>query len=174
MILLDWTSHEASAASRRIVLLFGSGRIGSAILVALMSRVVTARRTDLAFDWEDTSRRTAQAESIVRSVDELVRRAKDGAAAVSIVWAAGKTGFASSPADLAVETLASERAVDLATRLKEITDAPSFHFLSSAGGLFEGQTEIDGTSKPPRSDPMALPSSSRKGASATSPRVRRR
>jgi UDP-glucose 4-epimerase len=147
MILFDWSLPEPGAASRRIVLLFGSGLIGSAILVALMSRAASAHRTDLAFDWEDTSLRSAQADSILRSVDELVGRAKGGGA-VSIVWAAGKTGFASPPADLAVETRAFERVVDLAARLKEVTDAPSFHFLSSAGGLFEGQTEIDGTSTP--------------------------
>jgi hypothetical protein len=104
MILLDWPVPETGIASGSIILLFGSGLIGSAILVSLMSRVATARRTDLRFDWEDLSDRSAQADSIVRSVDELVGCANDCAAAVSMVWAAGKTGFASSPADLAVET----------------------------------------------------------------------
>lgn len=123
------------------VLLFGTGLIGSAVLAALAPGARVLRT--VPYDWtDDTARRRAHPE-IVASLSQEAR-------AVSVVWTGGRSGFGSGPEDMARETSLVEEVLDLAdaTRGRAPASRHAIHLMSSAGGLFEGQTFCDARSTP--------------------------
>ena len=69
---------------------------------------------------------------------------------MSLVWSAGRAGFFSSPAEMAAETGCVADAISLARRLRTVMSGCrlDFHFISSAGGLFEGQRTVHARSRP--------------------------
>lgn len=140
MIVLDWPTKSGEPTCRRVVLLFGAGLIGSAILSAIEKRAAPRRR-ELAFTWHREADRASEAAAILSRVRELT--GGSGGSRVDVIWSAGRAGFASSQVDLEGEQRAFADVVDLSRGLSAVTDATSFHFVSSAGGLFEGQTNID-------------------------------
>lgn len=147
MIILDWPIVGFDRPSRHIVLMFGLGLIGSAILAAVMSRVA-ARRRDLPFAWHADGDLVGQSGAILSSVRELAGARRGEGSRINIVWSAGRAGFRSSTADLTSEHHAFGEVLNLGRRLHDIAGSSSFHFLSSAGGLFEGQRNIDAMSLP--------------------------
>jgi UDP-glucose 4-epimerase len=145
--MLDWPVAGFERPSHHIVLLFGLGLIGSAILAAVMTRVV-ARRRDLPFAWHEDGDRVGQSAAILSFAREVASAQRGEEARVSIVWSAGRAGFASSTADLMSEQHAFAEVLDIGRRLHDFTESTSFHLLSSAGGLFEGQRHIDAACTP--------------------------
>jgi len=149
MIALDWPAAGSGRPGRHIALIFGLGLIGTAILNALRGRV-PARRRDLPFDWSDAAKRAGHVRAILAAVhDQAGTDAGEGQELhVDLVWSAGRAGFGSSTAELVCEQRVFVEVVELGRRLSETADCSSFHFLSSAGGLFEGQRNIEATSAP--------------------------
>jgi len=91
--------------------------------------------------------RTQIAEQIVAWLSELRGPME---VRLDIVWAAGKNGFDSNAETMATETALLTELLELACRLlDQIPDAEhSFHLISSAGALFEGQVHIENASQP--------------------------
>jgi NAD dependent epimerase/dehydratase family len=150
-----------------VVALFGLGRIGAAVAAAL-ERAGSRRVRDLELSWNAPERRPAQL-AVIGS--ELRRHLADGVAGrrLSIVWTAGTIGFGATEDEAAGEGRTFGEVLGLAHSLAESLgqssgqgsgqdaaeertgrSAPgvSFHLVSSAGGLFEGQRRIGRASLP--------------------------
>lgn len=128
-------------------LLFGEGLIGSAVarrLAELGYRAIRRREPH----WQDTKRRGAQLAQLARDLDRVMA---DDAAPLQLIWCAGSGSFSADREQL----LPERRAFDttLAWTSEQTRHRPvRFHFVSSAGALFEGQVRVDERSTPaPRS-----------------------
>ncbi|MGE5276670.1 MAG: NAD-dependent epimerase/dehydratase family protein [Acidobacteriota bacterium] len=129
------------------IAVFGVGLVGSA-LVHRLRLLANRDAVPLALAWADPGERDRQLEEIrARIAKSLVSR---GGSRLTLVWSAGRAGFAAGADETAAE-LANFRAVlALGTRLaEELPDAATriVHF-SSAGGLFEGQRQVNSESVP--------------------------
>jgi len=134
-------------ASGHTIAVFGVGLVGS----ALVDRLRSLARMDAAWlplDWLDLSERDRHLEEIGVRIVASFRPGPAGR--LTLVWSAGRAGFAAGRGETDAE-LANFRAVlALSTRCAE--DFPEgmtriVHF-SSAGGLFEGQRQVDSRSVP--------------------------
>lgn len=131
----------ATGGQRCRVLLFGTGLVGSAIARALRIRF-QSQGEPLPYDWQDADLRRAQRDAIRGALETPDR--------VILVWAAGCSGFGSSAEDMACETALVAELVAFACQIKADRPATTVdaHLLSSAGGLFEGQTHCTAASLP--------------------------
>lgn len=128
-----------------LVLMFGLGMIGSAIRNALFDfEYKLAEKID--FDWQDSERRH---KSLSR-IDRICVSNSQPSTRISIVWSAGKSTFQSSQDEVFQENTSFLEIVDFAINLKNSLQLASFdfHFIGSAGGLFEGQRGVDDKSVP--------------------------
>ena len=149
MILL--ASRKRLAGSHDLVLLFGVGLIGAAILSKILSRIDADARA-LPFGWSPDAPFDAQTNTIAAKVTELAKEPLDHSQslAISIVWSAGTGGFSSPASTFVEENQAFLQVIDLAQLLhRALPEARhSFHLISSAGGLFEGCTLIGASTLP--------------------------
>jgi nucleoside-diphosphate-sugar epimerase len=129
------------------VVVFGAGLVGAALVERLRS-LGGMEATSLPLDWADAALRD-------RELEELripIARPPGSAAGrrLTVVWSAGIAGFAAGPKEAAAE-LANFRAV-LAFSERCAEDHPEapirFVHFSSAGGLFEGQRQVNARSVP--------------------------
>ncbi|MFT5139162.1 MAG: nucleoside-diphosphate-sugar epimerase [Lysobacterales bacterium] len=136
--------HEKSSVeSRKLVLLFGFGLIGSAIARRLeWNKYACIFRFDTS--WSDAKLREKQFLAIKQAVFEIGRKES---CELHLVWSAGKGGFASSETDLRDEQTSFDATLSLFQTLLP-SQKGIFHFISSAGGLFEGQRLVEQTSEP--------------------------
>jgi nucleoside-diphosphate-sugar epimerase len=134
-----------NSTEHHLVLLFGLGLIGSAICEALL-RLEFKSLADILFDWQDDSQ-MADARDAIESV--CLRNSRM-TGRLTFLWCAGTTGFYSSPDEADREYAVFRKTVGFALDLqKRLQPADfSFHSVSSAGGLFEGQRVIRETSRP--------------------------
>lgn len=129
------------------VLLFGNGTIGSAVATALARQAGQAMaRVDYA--WTDAASRSAARDTITASI-----AAAERATEVAIVWTAGRSGMGSTLDAVTDEVSLVAELVDFAARLAPQSAGVHFHLMSSAGGLFEGQTFVDDATVPLASRP---------------------
>lgn len=150
MKLMCWA--EAAPARRHIVFLFGSGLIGAAIQQALLRNAPDARKDIFPYDWNDPVARSQQTEALLAAATTWARAggSPDIPLQCDVIWAAGRSGFASDSAQMQLETELFSEVLDLARTLEaRFSDAQHVrHLFSSAGGLFEGQNFITATSQP--------------------------
>jgi nucleoside-diphosphate-sugar epimerase len=137
-----------SGVAQRIVAVFGVGLVGSAIVSALW-RGQPQHLATLPLSWSHATQRAGDLAAIRTAILNL---AAGPARQLDVVWAAGRAGFGSAPADLAPETQAL---ADVLNWCGALTLEPSlasaqrsFHLVSSAGGLFEGQRLVDAATVP--------------------------
>jgi UDP-glucose 4-epimerase len=127
-----------------VVALFGSGLVGGAIRDALRLDGL-AILADIAVPWADARQRAL---SLARAA--ATHLALAGGHPLAVIWAAGRTGFNSGEAEAAAEREAftgiCEWVRDIAQQRR--TASTSFHVVSSAGGLFEGQRFVDAQTLP--------------------------
>lgn len=149
MRLLKRGSAPFCGTVHHVVLLFGVGLVGGPIEEFLLCNGWRSEQLD--YDWSDGAQRAMQrthiAEYIVAWLTELLGPTE---VRLDIVWAAGKNGFDSNAEIMATETALLTEVLELARRLlDQIPDAEhSFHLISSAGALFEGQVHIENASQP--------------------------
>ena len=126
------------------ILLFGLGLIGSAIDRSLCLRF-HGKGEIRPYDWQDADLRCVQRGAIREALES-----DGGGGRIILVWAGGRSGFGSTVEDMEGETLLVNELVTFACRIKERfrDSAVEFHLLSSAGGLFEGQTHCSASSRP--------------------------
>jgi nucleoside-diphosphate-sugar epimerase len=153
MIIFQRPIIDLGRRSRHVVAMFGMGLVGRAIVASLL-RLSDWTSQEFAFSWRDQSQRIAdrsQIEQFLVGAKPIVEGGNAyGIGRLDIVWAAGRAGFASSQSDVEQELEAFHDVVILSERLRQ--QAPmahhAFHLFSSAGGLFEGQRQIDRESAP--------------------------
>lgn len=130
---------------RNMVLLIGLGLIGSAICDALQ-RLDFRLLADIPFEWHDNLQ-VADAYTAIESICETYTQS---CTRLTFVWSAGKVGFYSPQNEADQEFSIFQNAVRFATKLKAKMNPTwfSFQVISSAGGLFEGQSVIRKSSVP--------------------------
>ncbi len=128
----------------RIVLVFGSGLVGCQVLKALES-YAPVKECHVQYSWQcddDISRRQLSVLTDLLN-EHLAFFPIDPAPSVSIVWAAGKTGFDSAEEAVEWEMRDFKRIISFAEQSAAENGGPHrFFMLASAGALFEGQRLI--------------------------------
>jgi UDP-glucose 4-epimerase len=83
-------------------------------------------------------------------VNWIAQIAQEHEIQLDCIWAAGKSGFSASDADIEKELEAYDDVLVFAMRASQLADPKSlrFHLISSAGGLFEGQRYVGRQSQP--------------------------
>jgi UDP-glucose 4-epimerase len=144
MILLDWDGNPSMAGG--VVLLFGSGLIGTALASALQNSGVGTSAQRHSWSWPEPD--PAELTTIEAAARDALAARKG--ARFTAIWAAGRSGFGSGPEEMAEELLALEHVLQMIRRIGASL-APTcraFVHVSSAGGLFEGQVACDRTATP--------------------------
>lgn len=132
--------HPAGGAHD--VLLFGSGILGGAIAARLGAQATTPP-AEFHWPWADADGRRRTATQLRQSLGA------DRPAAVSLIWAAGRSGMGSTTEDMARETALVGELICLASVLASTGDTPvHMHLISSAGGLFDGHTHVGADTSP--------------------------
>jgi len=129
------TLRDQAQASVQRVAVFGSGLVGGALMDALATRGAVAAVETLPYDWNDAEARAAQTARILAALT------RPEVARIDIVWAAGRSGFGSTPQDMTTETAHVAEILELARAVAAACPEAQLgiHLVSSAGGLFEGQ-----------------------------------
>ncbi|MEM8652003.1 MAG: NAD-dependent epimerase/dehydratase family protein [Pseudomonadota bacterium] len=142
MKLLFWQHEVNEAETQRAAGIFGLGLIGQSIDQALGRRILS-KESERAYDWKDKQRRDWHWKELTAMFAELsangtVPRYFD------VIWSAGQGGFSSTEDALAKETVLIEEILDHCSNLQAQFPPVSvrFHFISSAGAFFEGQTHV--------------------------------
>ena len=142
MVVLTHTDIHSS--DRRIILIFGVGLVGSAIVKSL----TLFEKFDInkqKSDWHTLDNFQFQLNDLVTklAVGNLKR--------IDWVWSAGKAGFAANENEVETEFLFYRVFLEQVNKLEEqfrIKRKSFIHLVSSAGGLFEGQHVISKDAKP--------------------------
>lgn len=128
-----------------LVTLFGKGMIGAAISEAL-ERLGYKSFTHVPIAWTNRKQRELGLDEVHR----ICLGIRSSVSRMSWVWSASGTNFFSADRDTALEQESFEAILHSALKLKQEFAPLEFgaHFLSSAGGLFEGQKTVDNCSEP--------------------------
>jgi UDP-glucose 4-epimerase len=150
MILMERNDEGSDPKRRQIIALFGVGLIGQSILAAI-SRMGPSKIRELSFTWNVDHHQSKELEAIQQYI--LAPHNEDAISSVSridIVWAAGQSGFGSSEDQVIPEVNAFKKVLCFSLQLLNSATniRHSFHLMSSAGGLFEGQRNVDAASLP--------------------------
>jgi len=130
---------QIAGSDPQSVLIFGLGLIGGAVNRALQQWCQGNVR-EFAYDWQDEAERHLQRSAIQAALPQSGR--------LTIAWTGGQSGFASSPEEMGRESQIVTELIDMARALSDQGRCVDFHLLSSAGGLFEGQTHCGRDSIP--------------------------
>jgi UDP-glucose 4-epimerase len=141
MIVL--TRREQGLHGPRVVAVFGVGLIGDALITALRSSGPWHQQ-DQPITWTDPIARVTQ----LRAIEDSLASSRAGC--LHLVWSAGRAGFGASRSETEAELSTFQEVLAVAERLASRCPSSclSFHLLSSAGGLFEGQRHVERTAVP--------------------------
>lgn len=132
----------------QLIGLFGLGTIGRAIAGAIQP---AGRNTQLMlpFNWTDARLRAADID-VIASAFQRKAAAASGSGRVDLIWSAGRAGMMSDADETACELAAFKDFLDIGTRLRDLNSgvALTYHVVSSAGALFEGQRWVGRMSAP--------------------------
>lgn len=149
MILLSRLFTQNDKAHTHIVTLFGTGLIGYQVFENLK------RSTDwniqiLPYSWDNGEKRTENLTLLNETIKDCLSDKYEDKPKLDFVWCAGKAGFSAEASDFESEHLAFVQAYSACSSIAKSFQFQSSkcHMVSSAGGLFEGQTFIDQNSKP--------------------------
>jgi UDP-glucose 4-epimerase len=128
---------------------FGIGLVGSALVARMRSREVMTSNV-CPLDWDQPRERDRHLREIEARIASSLDAAPADTRRLTLVWSAGRAGFAAGREEIdseldhykAVLACAERCARGLGPEKTRIV-----HF-SSAGGLFEGQRNVDSTSAP--------------------------
>ena len=144
MILLSFGAM--ATVKPQIVMVFGSGLIGSSVVEALQRDGRLLQKQVLRWSWPNpTSAQTREVEAVFNTYLD-----HQPSSHLTIIWAAGRSGFGSSEEDMSLEYQAFCGVQTLARKLVLSGDktTSSFIHISSAGGLFEGQIACEKDTPP--------------------------
>ena len=141
-----FTERDGQVGKPHVVALFGFGVVGGAIFDHLTLRGFQCVSTP-PVSW---GQRDAFSRDLHGIAHRLVELSGDDCR-MSVVWAAGRAGFAASSAEVELEMTSFELVVDMVASLAaNVTGLGrlAFFHVSSAGGLFEGQHNVGNASTP--------------------------
>jgi nucleoside-diphosphate-sugar epimerase len=142
MVVLTHTATHS--LDKRIILIFGVGLVGSAIVKSLTLFEKFDVRKQKS-DWRVLDNFQFQLNDLFNTLD--VRNLKR----IDWVWSAGKAGFAANENEVDTEFLFYRAFLEQINEIEEqfgIKGKSFIHLVSSAGGLFEGQHVISKDAKP--------------------------
>lgn len=147
MIFLPIRGKKGGGDSCRLTVLFGEGLIGGAIVSAL-DDLISGQGIHRALTWGRQDLRREEVKSIRQTFDEI--QTEQEVEWLDIVWSAGRVGFGSSQDSIEDEWVVYRECLELCSDLICAIGPQkcSFHLISSAGGLFEGQTSVHSNSVP--------------------------
>lgn len=154
MLILHKDSLEGASYVKSVVLVFGVGLIGNHIVQELLRCSYILART-ANYSWLDGESRAYQGIEISEHIKSAVNGSNKSpiqreSCRIDILWSAGKGGFSMTESDISVELASFSDVLCLTQSLQ--TNHPKcqvrFHMMSSAGGLFEGQRNVDTNSTP--------------------------
>jgi len=142
MIIQFWQPSLERGNGKRIVLTFGVGLIGTAISHSIDKRI-SAKSQEFPFSWSHADDRSEQINRLLAFLRN--KFGKSCEAEIDVVWAAGRAGFSDSEKVFEAEQGAFQSVLQLVMILhrESYTSRLTFHLISSAGGLFEGQRKVD-------------------------------
>lgn len=136
MIVFE-TPHKSSIDKGNVILI-GRGLVGLAIEKELINKGFKAS-TAYKSDWQDINRQT---EFLKQAIDECITKKTNR---IDFVWSAGKTGFSADKENTDREFKFFKILTELI--VYEVVEKNNLdlkiHFMSSAGGLFEGERNIN-------------------------------
>ena len=134
---------QHGAQADQVVLLFGLGLLGSSIESTLLAAGYV-RLATVGFNWTDPT----SWPNALRSIEDHCR--SRAPRRISLSWTAGGQGFSCTEdeARLEIGSLLAVRGMIEDLRRSPDPEQLDFHFVSSAGGLFEGQRVVDWSSVP--------------------------
>ncbi len=143
MLLL--ATANSSSASQHVIAIFGVGLIGGAVKSALHLSADLAEES-LPFTWSNPSQQATELDHL----SKVLASRHANLQRISVLWSAGKGGFASSTDELEVEFQSFVNVLNFAENLslshpQALID---FHLVSSAGGLFEGKSLVNRDTEP--------------------------
>jgi len=138
MILLRKTDYKGNTYP---VVLIGRGLIGTSIEQELI-RADFLKLLHLKPEWNDEYVISNQLISLIEICTGY------NANRVNIIWAAGKAGFEAKNEQTFHELITFQKIVNDLTLINQKKISIKLHLISSAGGLFEGQCNVNSKSKP--------------------------
>jgi UDP-glucose 4-epimerase len=151
MILL---TERSESNSPRIFVVFGVGLVGSAVIHRLQT-LYDLTSESLTLDWQNPDAQALQLSSLEAKLHSLIDRHPSSRTAgatprLIVLWSAGSAGFQVTEAEAGRELSSFRRVLRLLERVTERQPPITLTvgLTSSAGGLFEGQRAVDGTSSP--------------------------
>jgi nucleoside-diphosphate-sugar epimerase len=154
MLILHNAMNDAGNSKPSVAAVFGVGLIG-VHLVRNLYQYQYKTTHNLAFSWHDSSHRKQEKADILYCIRNLIKRTRYR---IDFVWSAGKGGFGMQQSDTQPEIEAFSEVLEMAnTVLREnLSQIVRFHMISSAGGLFEGQRNVNNASLPYPRRPYAF------------------
>ena len=151
-MMIERAASGLGSPGRQLVVLFGHGLIGRSIVAAL-TRTGAAERVDFRFSWDESRAWAGELDAVARDV--LSSSQSTAISCIDMIWAAGRSGFGASEAEAAAELAAFDQVLAFAARLQDALPHAhhAFHLVSSAGGLYSGQRNVDGTTVPHPTNP---------------------
>ena len=139
------TFRSGHCPESHLVLCFGLGMIGSSIRDGL-NNLGFGNGKDIDFNWQNPASWNASFESIRSECHKTSAKPSR----LSIIWSAGRGGFHCTEDEAAKENSSFEAVVSFCSKFRDETGPGKFDFqyISSAGGLFEGQRAINLDSVP--------------------------
>ena len=139
------STKTKSRTGNHLVLMFGLGMIGSAIRDTLLDFEYHLM-AKINFDWQDVEQRN----SAFNLIETSCLAYSPPPDRMSVVWSAGIAAFHSTQDELSRENIPFMDTVGFVPMLKKVLDSArlDFHYISSAGGLFEGQRVVNNESIP--------------------------
>lgn len=133
-----------------IICLFGVGLIGTAIKNSFQQNYFNCKLNYLHFpySWAEREKQKKELNDICKYIKK--NKKENSTLKLFIVWSAGKSGFSALEETTIIEYEIYKETLLQLERLVEVNDIEESHFylLSSAGGVFEGQINVDLTSIP--------------------------
>lgn len=150
MIILH--NRNDTGSEGRVVLLFGTGLLGSSILQHLQLHD-DYRQEFFPFNWYKPEKNNVETNTILTYLNEIIGRHEvenSSSFHAAFIWCAGKAGFSATKENHRQELTSYTTILALAKNLQAShrNVITHFHLISSAGGLFEGQRVIDLHSSP--------------------------
>lgn len=126
-----------------LLLVFGAGLIGCNVIFSLQKYAFS--QVEMPYSWSDLKRQGEDERLIMKRLatwSNIFPNKK--LECIGIIWSAGKGGFNSSESELKNEMVSFKNVIELLEKIQAIFPNLhySFHMISSAGGLFEGQCNV--------------------------------
>jgi len=178
MLILHKSQDAEEKSVDSIVAVFGVGLIGTYLVQNLLKRQYSIIH-NLPFSWQNSPNRKRETADILYCIRSLMNNPDIGDGQprgglyalpaqaglnpaptnrIDFVWSAGKGGFGMRKEETSPELDSFSEVVEMAiaTRRQNPDCLVRFHMLSSAGGLFEGQRNVNADSLPNPRRPYAF------------------